>query len=84
MSLPLESLITRGKYRFWDIYHIAEIYMVLGETDKAESYYKDAVNMNSARETVRSISYRLQLLKSSPMPPKNIDQMIQIVQCRQL
>lgn len=74
----IEGKINRRRFRYWDIYHLAEIHLVLNKIQQAESYYNQAFAMNAAKETLRAIKYDLELLKSSANPPTDIDKFIKI------
>lgn len=76
--IHIERRESEGKLRHWDVYHLAEISLVLNKVEDAESYYKKAFAMNSAKETLRAMKYYLDLLKASPVPPLNIDKFVKI------
>lgn len=74
----IEKRESEGKIRHWDVYHLGEIFLVLSNIENAESYHKKAFAMNSAKETLRAMKYNLDLLKSSPIPPANIDKFVKL------
>jgi len=72
------NLVDEGRCSHWDIYHLAEIHLACNNVDEAESDFNKAFLMNSAYETLRAIKWDLEVLKSSPYPPENIDKFLKI------
>lgn len=75
----LELMLNEGTLRFWDTYHLGETYLISDRYTDAENYYRRALSMNAANETLHSILFRLELLKSSPKPPKGINKIIRLL-----
>ncbi len=72
----IEKKIQQDKYRYWDIYHMGQIHLVLDEPEKAETFFRQATSMNSAKATLQVFLKSLETLKSSPTPPNSIDKFI--------
>lgn len=69
----------RGRKSYWNFYYLGEIALVLGDAQKAELYYKKALAMNSALETLRTIEHDLEFLRGCPNPPENLEKCLQLV-----